>query len=131
MAQRSVEDLTLEQRGDLINNLFQNMFGRDVQGTVDDLGTGLGFWTNELEGPGVSLIDISTRVADGAINKDRVILDARVTLAQRITEEIVAQGAPFTRAQIEPVRDFLFEQIADETDDPLAVDVASFVAQLE
>lgn len=126
----SVDDLSLQQKADLINSLYENMFARSVEGQADDPETGLGFWISELDRPEVSLIDISTRVADGAQAQDRIVLDSRVVLARRITDEFVAQEKPYTEQHIEPIRDFLFEQIGDEDDDPLAVDVGSFVADL-
>lgn len=127
----SVDDLSLQQKADLINNLYSNMFGRSVEGQADDPATGLGFWISELDRPEVSLIDISTRVADGAQAQDRVVLDSRVILARRITEEFVAQDKSYTDQHIEPIRNFLFEQIDDENDDANFVNVAAFVAGLE
>ncbi len=126
----TVDDLTTEQKGELINNLYINMFGRGVEGTVDDPASGLGFWTAELEKPEVSLIDISTRVADGAQNDDRTVLDLRVRLAQRISEEFVNQGKDYTEAHITTIRSFIFNNIDDASDDPETLDVASLVSGL-
>lgn len=126
----TVEELDSEQRAELINNLYQNMFGRDVEGSAEDPGTGLGFWVAQLENPAVSLIDISTRVADGAQNDDRVILDSRVSLSIRITEAFAEQSKTFSETHIAAVRSFLFNSIDDAGDIPDLVDVDSFVANL-
>lgn len=126
----SIDDLSLQQKADLINNLYKNMFARTVEGQADDPATGLGFWVSELDRPEVSLIDISTRVADGAQAQDRAVLNSRVALARRISDEFVAQEKTYTDQHIEPIRSFLFEQINDEFDDASAVDVATFVAEL-
>lgn len=126
----TVEELTQQQKGELISNLYLNMFGRTVEGTANDPSTGLGFWTSELEKPGGSLIDISTRVADGAQNDDRVVLDNRVRLSQRISEAFVNQGKDYTEAHIATIRQFIFDQINDASDNPETPDVETLVSGL-
>ncbi|PID42879.1 MAG: hypothetical protein CSB48_08640 [Proteobacteria bacterium] len=127
----TVDELTREQKGELINNLYLNMFGRGVEGSADDPATGLGFWTAELEKPEVSLIDISTRIADGAINEDDTVLGLRVELAQRITEEFVLQSKRYTEMHIPRIRTFIFDNIDDANDDPASLDVESLVRGLQ
>ena len=56
----SVAELSTEELRTMINNLYQNMFGRD-----GDSG-GLDYWTDQLETGARSLVDISTAIADGA-----------------------------------------------------------------
>ncbi len=126
----TVDQLTREQKAELINNLYLNMFGRNVEGSADDPTTGLGFWIAELDKPEVSLIDISTRIADGAINDDDTILRLRVRLAQRITEEFVLQSKDYTQAHIAAVRNFIFDGIDETSDDPAELDVKSLVSGL-
>ena len=126
----TIEELTIEQKATLINNLYINMFARNVEGSATDPTTGLGFWVSELDRPEVSLIDISTRIADGAQNIDSIVLASRVALAKRITVEFVAQDKAYTGQFVEPVRSFIFGQIDDENDDAQAVDVTLFIAGL-
>jgi hypothetical protein len=126
----TTQQLTLQQKANLINNLYRNMFGRYVEGEADDPTTGLGYWTSELNKTSASLIDISTRIADGATGADRTVLNNRVKLSRRLTEEFVRQAAIYNEATIAPLRNLLLEEIDDEYDNPDRVDVEAFISQL-
>lgn len=122
----SVAELSTEELRTMINNLYQNMFGRD-----GDSG-GLDYWTDQLETGARSLVDISTAIADGApsASEDRSILNNRVTLAQRISEAIYNNSLTYGNEQITTARSFLFTAIAATSADPLEVDISSLLASL-
>ncbi len=122
----SVAELSTEELRSMINNLYQNMFGRD-----GDPG-GLDFWTSELESEKRTLVDISTAIADGAAEggDDNTILSNRVTLAQRITDAINAEGLAYGNDQIATARNFLFSNVTSTSDDPATIDINTLLSSL-
>lgn len=67
---------------ELINNLYQQMFGRDAEPG------GLSFWANILDSGALSLMDIANSIRTGAGAQDRQVLEARVELANAFTEQL-------------------------------------------
>jgi|GEM_PF-732317 len=77
---------------ELINNLYQQMFGRDA-GTE-----GLEFYTARLESGEASLASIAAQIIDGATDDnfpDATVLANRVTVAQTYTDEVTSQGTTY------------------------------------
>ncbi len=66
----------------LINNLFQQLFGRDA----DD--EGLGFYQDLLENGGKSLASISLDILKGAQNDDLSVVDNKLNYVEEFTLKI-------------------------------------------
>jgi hypothetical protein len=121
---KTVEELAAEQRGQLVSNLYFNMFGRVAEGAYEDQTTGLGYWTQVLADPKVTLMDIASRIAEGATNDDRIILNNRVSLATRISLAYSDSGREYTNNDIEKLRTFIDQNIGDAEANPDLVDLS-------
>ena len=94
-------DLTNEE---LVQNLYQQLFGRDGEQA------GVDYWVNLLEN-GTSLAEIALEIANGAQNADITAINNKVAVAQRFTEAAGDDYAGDDAANI--ARDFLLTVDAD------------------
>lgn len=94
-------DLTNEE---LVQNLYQQLFGRDGEQA------GVDYWVNLLEN-GTPLAQIALEIANGAQNADITAINNKVAVAQRFTEAAGDDYAGDDAANI--ARDFLLTVDAD------------------
>merc|ERR1711900_26460 len=94
-------DLTNEE---LVQNLYQQLFGRDGEQA------GVDYWVNLLEN-GTPLAQIALEIANGAQNADITAINNKVAVAQRFTEAAGDDYAGDDAANI--ARDFLLTVNAD------------------
>merc|ERR1711900_71957 len=80
-------DLTNEE---LVQNLYQQLFGRDGEQA------GVDYWVNLLEN-GTPLAQIALEIANGAQNADITAINNKVAVAQRFTEAAVTTTQATTR----------------------------------
>ena len=73
----------------LINNIYQNLFGRNA-----DPG-GLAFYLQLLETGAATLPSIALQILDGAQNEDAADVAAKVAAANAFTAEVVQSGAQY------------------------------------
>jgi methionine-rich copper-binding protein CopC len=100
---------------ELIDNLFQQAFGRDA----DD--AGMAFYLELLETGEASLADIALRILDGAQNEDAQTIANKIEVADAFTDRVAAAQARYdSDAKADAARDLL----AEVTDDPATVDPA-------
>jgi len=67
---------------DLVNNLFQQLFGRDADAE------GLEFYVGLLQSGGKSLASISLDILNGALNSDQSIIDNKLQYVEEFTLKI-------------------------------------------
>lgn len=89
---------------ELVNNIYQNLFGRDAEGDPDDPETGLGFYVSKLEAGEMTLDTIVHNVIAGAQNEDAEVLDAKLEAAQHFTEQVEEQDREYGEDQIPDAR---------------------------
>ena len=106
---------------ELVNNLYQQMFGRDA-GTE-----GLEFYTGRLESGEATLASIAKQIADGATGDDLTVLNNRITVANTYTEAVTSMGATYESDDIADAQAIL--AAVDETD--ASVDTGNDVAEAE
>ncbi|MCZ4129143.1 DUF4214 domain-containing protein [Stutzerimonas balearica] len=87
--------------GTLINNLYQQAFGRDAEPA------GLAYWTDRLADGSTSLGRIALSLLEGAQNEDRVTIDHRLAAASAFTDSLHAGGSSYSANAIDTARDFL------------------------
>ena len=73
----------------LVNNLYQQMFGRDAETE------GLAFYTDLLETGAATLASIAKQIVDGASGDDVTILANKATVAQTYTDLVTSLGADY------------------------------------
>ena len=66
----------------LVQAVYHNLFGRDAEAG------GLAFWKQALDEHRMSVSDMVTNIAAAAQNNDKVVLDARVTVAESFTQHL-------------------------------------------
>lgn len=107
---------------ELITNLYEQMFGRLPEPD------GLDWWTEEIDAGRVTLAEAAVRIADGALNQDRLLFSNRTILATRITDRIKQGGKTYQFDQINLIKDFLLT--VDEYVDPVGLDLSVLLNQL-
>ena len=80
---------------ELVNNLYQQNFGRDADPD------GLDFWVDEISAGRETLISLATSIAQGAKNADKQALDNRIDVANSITDSVEREGLGYQAADIE------------------------------
>lgn len=98
--------LTTEE---LINNLYQQMFGRDA-GTE-----GLEFYTGRLDSGEATLATIAKQIADGASGDDLTVLNNRTTVANTYTAAVTSMSSTYEADDIADAQAIL--AAVDATDD--------------
>lgn len=78
-----------------INNLYQQIFGRDA----DDVG--LSFYTGMLERGDSSLIDLALDITNGALGDDVTAINRRVEVAQQFTQHVDERGLRYGSEEID------------------------------
>lgn len=96
-------------RAQLIQNLYQNLFGRNAD-SAD-----LAYWNSSTD---VTPDQLALALVNGALGTDRLLLDNKVQFAQVITAQ---QGANGTAAAVSDV--FNTQTVASGVDDPDTADV--------
>lgn len=102
---------------ELVNGLYQQMFGRDAEAE------GLNFYVGLLESGERTLAEIALSIADGAQNDDLITLNNKVAVGQEFTDQA---GDDYVGND---AADYAFDFLAtvDVTTDVDAVDVAAAV----
>lgn len=118
--------------GAFVDDIFQNLFNRGAEGSVDDPTTGLGFWTQTLEdliaGPafvGNAIIDIVSGARNTANGNDIATVRNKIDAGLSYADTVRDLGAEFTRA--DDAADAR-SVIADVTDDPATLAAARDLA---
>lgn len=115
-------DLSNEE---LVNNLYQQLFGRDAEAE------GLEFYTDLLESGEKTLAEIALTIADGAQNGDLATLNNKLAVSQGFTDALDTNAELFAyqgNAAADFARDFL--NGVNENTDPASVDVDAVLAEL-
>tara|TARA_R110001599_G_scaffold353766_1_gene597008 strand:+ start:3851 stop:4927 length:1077 start_codon:yes stop_codon:yes gene_type:complete len=73
-----------------INNLYQQIFGRDA----DDVG--LAFYTGMLERGDSSITDLALDITNGALGEDVTAINKRVEVAQQFTQDVEERGLRYS-----------------------------------
>src|SRR5207342_847196 len=83
-----------------VNQIYQNLFGRDADGT--DTTGGLGFWRGQIlpkiNNPAALQAELGVfilQVALGAQPADAAVLQAKVTVADALTQQFTQHGILF------------------------------------
>ncbi len=92
---------------ELINNLYQQMFGRDAEQA------GLDWWSEQIDIGATTLSQAALQIADGAANEDLTILTNRIDVASTLTFGMDIRDLPYTEDQINAIKAFI--QTIDET----------------
>ena len=83
-----------------VNQVFQNLFNRDAEGTADDTETGLGFWTQEILtrlNNGDPIGDVIVDIASGAQGDDATVLQNKIDVGVNYANAYLnTPGAQFT-----------------------------------
>ena len=74
---------------DLVNNLYQQMFGRDA-GPI-----GLAFYTARLDSGEATLASIAKQIIDGASGDDETVLANKVIVSQTYTEAVISMESTY------------------------------------
>lgn len=98
----------------LVNNLYQQVFGRNVDEE------GLTFYTDLLDSGKSTLAKLATDVVSGAQNNDVVTIQNRVDVANEITQNVADRGLRFSADDI----DAAGQVISNVTEN---TDVASYI----
>jgi hypothetical protein len=93
---------------ELVNNLYQQMFGRDAEAE------GLTFYTELLESEIATLASIAKMIVDGASGDDVTILANKVTVAQTYTDAVTSMDSTYESDDIADAQAIL--DAVDETD---------------
>lgn len=117
-----------------VNQVFQNLFNRDAEGTADDVETGLGFWTNEIQqrldagiNIGDIIIDIVSGAQDGEAGNDATTIANKIEVAQAYADAFV--NTPGARWTVEDDLASAQQVLTGVTDDPATVTAAEEEAQ--
>lgn len=86
---------------ELLDNLYQQMFGRDPDPE------GRAFYLGLLDTGAMSLQTVMLDVLNGARNEDAVIIANKVAASLYFTQQVEARGRSYQFADIEPARDML------------------------
>lgn len=92
---------------ELVNNLYQQLFNRDVEPE------GLDFYVAKLESGESTLADISLDIMNGAQNSDATALANKLAVAKMVTAEIEASGLVYGEHQIDDTVEYLAAVDAD------------------
>jgi len=114
--------LTNEQ---LVNNLYQQMFGRSAEAA------GLDYWTGRLDSGESTLVNIAKQLADGAtddVEPDLTTLNNKITVANTYTEEVTSQGSTYEADDIDDAQDILAD--VDDTDASVTAGNAAAAAEV-
>ena len=117
----SMDDTTL------VNNLYQQLFGRDAEPE------GFGFWTGLLVNNQLSLAQIAHSILDGAQSVDRQVVEGRIQAATAFTQQLdtAEENAAYGTANgIQIGMDFLQQITASNGAAPVIADVVDVVATL-
>ena len=110
---------------ELVNNLYQQNFGRDADPD------GLDFWVDEISAGRETLISLATSIAQGAKNADKQALDNRIDVANSITDSVEREGLGYQAADIEAAGEAVKAVSADTDVDTYKDDtVAELVERL-
>lgn len=80
--------------GELVNNLYQQQFGRDAEPD------GLAFYAGRLDSGAATLATIAKQIADGAQDDDLLALNNKVSVASYFTEQVQLSGSLYTASDI-------------------------------
>ena len=83
---------------ELVNNLYQQIFGRDAESE------GLNFYTDRLDSGEATLASIAKQIADGAQGDDLLVLNNKIEVANYFTEQVELTGASYTADDIPEVQ---------------------------
>ena len=98
--------LTTEE---LVNNLYQQMFNRDVEPE------GLAFYTARIDSGEATLSSIAKQIADGAAGDDLTTLNNKITVANTYTDTVEELGVEYTADDIPDAQALLAD--VDATDE--------------
>jgi len=93
----------------LINNLYQQLFGRDAEAE------GVAYYTQLLESGVVSLAKIAATITQSARGGDATVIESRVAVAEAFTQGVEAGGLPYGAEQIDMVSE-LIAGVGETTD---------------
>lgn len=105
---------------ELINNLYQQLFGRDAEPA------GLTFYLEELANGQATLASIALNILDGVQDgtEDAAIVDNKLQVANRFTEAVEESDVSYTSEQIDDVNGLLSSVDASESSLTVALDIA-------
>ena len=110
---------------ELVNNLYQQMFGRDAEDA------GLEYWTGRLDSGESTLVDIAQQVADGASDGDEpdlTTLTNKITVANTYTEQVTTQGSTYESDDIDDAQAIL--DSVDDTDASVTAGNSAAIAEV-
>lgn len=81
----------------LVNNLYQQLFGRDADAE------GLAYYTGRLDSGDVSLAKIAATITQSARGDDMTVIENRVAVAEAFTREVQAGNVPYGAEQVDAV----------------------------
>jgi len=113
-----------------VNEVFNNLFNRNAEGSADDPATGLGFWTQTIQdrlSAGVNIGDIMVDIISGAQGTDAVTVTNKIDAGIAFAEAFRATGG--AAFEVEGDRQFAVETIRAVNDTDLAVTQATALAQ--
>ncbi|WP_346799127.1 DUF4214 domain-containing protein [Halomonas sp. Bachu 37] len=96
-----------EEPTDLVNNMYQQLFGRDAEEE------GLEFYTEKLESGEVSLAQIAGIISQNAANEDETTVQNRVSVANDFTREVEERGLEYGPDEIEAASQLVANVNAD------------------
>ena len=99
-------DLT---ESELVNNLYQQMFGRPAEAE------GLAFYTDLLESEAATLASIAKQIVDGASGDDVTVLANKATVTQAFTDWVEDNNATYDHDDIPAAKALLAD--VDETEE--------------
>lgn len=79
-------DLSPEE---LVNNLYQQLFGRDAEET------GLDYWVDQLVSGALTLGQIAVEILNGAQNDDSTTVDNRLDVIEQFTLDVTLKNKEF------------------------------------
>jgi Domain of unknown function (DUF4214) len=73
----------------IVNKVYQNLFGRDAESG------GKAYWVDLLERRLITVANVVTQVAAGAVGSDREVIQAKTAAALAFTTALESEAAPF------------------------------------
>ncbi len=106
----------------LVNNLYQQMFGRDAETA------GLDWWSNEIASGRTTLSQAAINIAAGAQNDDLTTLNNRTEMAERITTQIDASSISYGNEDIEVLKAYI--QTVDHTTSVQSANLSALLVEI-
>jgi len=105
----------------LVQAVYHNLFGRAAEAG------GLAFWTQALDEHRMTVTDMVTNIAAAAQNNDRVVLDARVTVAESFTQhlDLASEQAAYSGVAANQIAKDFLGSIVDLTTAATAINPSS------